>query len=131
MLENAVSNQFLVSSPQSSQHRLDKKKGVSGECSTSSETPIPFPKQSKPIKYDFFIYLIPHCIYIYYIYILTGYWFQIQTSNQTSAVQKSVSEKLEHQSNFRDCRRHVPERLRSWSVRHQKRRSGYGYLSYD
>ncbi|XP_060851768.1 cGMP-dependent protein kinase, isozyme 1-like [Rhopalosiphum padi] len=50
MLENAVSNQFLVPSSQSSQLRLDKKKGVSGECSTSSETPIPFPKQSKPIK---------------------------------------------------------------------------------
>eukprot|EP00102_Acyrthosiphon_pisum_P016182 XP_008187054.1 PREDICTED: cGMP-dependent protein kinase, isozyme 1 [Acyrthosiphon pisum] len=50
ILENAVSNQFLVPSPQSPQHRLDKKKGVSGECSTATETPIPFPKQSKPIK---------------------------------------------------------------------------------
>jgi len=69
MLENAVSNQFLVPSPQSPQHRLDKKKGVSGECSTTTETPIPFPKQSKPIKYDvlilnFFIIITLNCMHV-------------------------------------------------------------------
>lgn len=55
MIENAVFNQNLQ--PSSPQHRLDKKKGVSGECSsTSAEVPLTFPKQSKPIKYDVIIY---------------------------------------------------------------------------
>lgn len=48
--QNIVSNQSLGPPPQ---HRLqDKKKGVSGECSTLTETTqLPFPKQSKPIRY--------------------------------------------------------------------------------
>lgn len=57
MLENVVLNQNLVSSvPQSPQHRVDKKKGVSGECSTKVEAPVAFPKQSKPIKYGVYLY---------------------------------------------------------------------------
>lgn len=75
MVENVVFNQSLAIPPQSPQHRLDKKKGVSGECSTLTQEPVAFPKQSKPIKYNLFVFrfakwyseiILTHLFKIYY-----------------------------------------------------------------